>query len=182
MDARLSYDDYPALPNDGRTYQLLEGDLFVTPAPKTSHQRISRNLEFILHAHVKQRRLGAVYDAPVDVILGENTVVQPDILFVERERLKLVSERGIEGGPDLIVEILSPASRAVDRTTKMHLYAQAGVREYWIVDPDAKSLEVFALDAGSYVLEAALRQGETHRSALLADLDVSLEEVFAPDV
>ncbi len=106
----------------------------------------------------------------------------PDILFIGRHRMELVSERGIEGGPDLIVEILSPTTRAVDRTTKMHLYAQAGVREYWIVDSDAETLEVFALDAGAYVLAAALRNGETHRSALLEDLDVALEEVFAPDV
>ncbi len=182
VDVRLTYDDYAALPNDGRTYQLLEGDLFVTPTPKTTHQRVSRNLGHILHAHIKQRHLGAVYYAPVDVILGDNTVVQPDILFVGRQRLNLVSERGIEGGPDVIVEILAPTTRAVDRTTKMHLYTQAGVREYWIVDPEAETLEVFALDAGAYVLTAALRNGETYCSALFKGLEIPLEVVFAADV
>jgi len=179
---RLTYDDYAALPDDGRRYQLLEGEIDVTPAPASSHQRISRNLEFALTSVVRARKLGAVYHAPIDVILGEQTVVQPDILFVRRERLGLVSERGIEGPPDLVVEILSPKTRRTDRTTKMRVYAKAGVGEVWLVDPEAVTVELFVLREGRYVLTEALGEGEWLRSPALPGLEIPLAEVFAADV
>jgi Uma2 family endonuclease len=181
VDVRLTYDDYAALPNDGRRYQLIEGDLVVTPAPTISHQRISRNLQHIIVTQVKSQRLGAVFDAPVDVILAGDTVVQPDILFVSRARQEIIAERGVEGAPDLVVEILSDSTRTLDRTTKMRLYARAGVQETWLIDPGAETLEVFELEAGAYVLRAALKRGETHHSAMLGGLDVLLDDIFAPD-
>jgi len=136
----LTYEDYRALPDDGRRYELLEGEIQVAPAPSTRHQLISRNLEFLLHAHARERRLGEVMDAPVDVILDRGTVVQPDLLFVSSARLGIISERGIEGAPDLAVEILSESTQAIDRGAKRQLYARYGVLHYWIVDPASRSL------------------------------------------
>lgn len=181
VEVELTYEDYAAMPDDGRRYQLIEGEIEVTPAPSSPHQRVSRNIELILGQHVKKRKLGATYYAPFDAILSKNTVVQPDILFVSRERLKLVSERGIEGGPDLIVEILSPKTRRVDRVSKMRVYAKAGVREYWLVDPRIKTAEVFSLEKGKWTLVAALTEEETLRSPLLPDLEIPLAEIFAED-
>jgi len=182
VDVRLTYEDYAALPDERGRYQLIEGDLFVTPSPSTGHQRVSRNLGLVLAAFVKEHRLGAVFYAPIDVIVSRDTVVVPDIVFLGRDRMHLVSERGIEGGPDLVVEILSPKTRRMDRITKMRLYANAGVREYWLVDPKAQTIEAFALERGAWVLRAALAEREVLTSALLPGLEIALGDVFAPDV
>jgi Uma2 family endonuclease len=181
VNVRLTYEDYAALPNDGRRYQLLEGEIDVTPAPSTTHQRVSRNLELVLSEHVRRLKLGALYDAPVDMILDEETVTQPDILFVSRERLSIVHERGIEGPADLVVEILSPKTRRVDRTTKMRIYAHAGVRHYWLVDPEARTLETFALSDLAYVLLAAANNEEILKPDLFPGLEIRLGDIFAAD-
>jgi len=180
-DVRWTYEEYAALPDDGRRYQILDGDLEVTPAPPSAHQRVSRNLEFALVLHTRDRRLGAVYDAPIDVILGRNTIVQPDILYLSRARLGLVSKRGIEGAPDLVIEILSPSSEAVDRTRKLQLYARAGVNEYWIVDPDAETVEVHVSAGAAFTPAVRFARGDTLCSPLLPDLELPINEIFAED-
>jgi Uma2 family endonuclease len=181
IDLHLTYEDYCALPEDGRRYQIIEGDLDVTPAPSNTHQRVSQNLEFILIGHVRRHRLGAIRHAPIDVILSSDTVVQPDIVFVAREHFSLVTERAIEGPPDLVVEILSPKTRRLDRIAKMRVYAHFGVRECWLVDPEEQSLETFTLSNGAYVLARVACGKETVRSDLFPELTIALEEIFAPD-
>src|SRR3989337_2845338 len=109
-NVRFAYQDYLLLPEDKR-YEILDGDLYVVAAPNTRHQRVSRNLEFVLFQHVRERRLGEVLYAPYDVILSEENVVQPDILFVRKERLDTISEMNLPGAPDLVVEILSGGTR-----------------------------------------------------------------------
>ena len=141
----LTYADYAALPDDGRRYELHAGELSVTPAPNTRHQRVSLNLAALLHGHVKSRGLGEVFQAPVDCIFSNITVVQPDILFVARERMSIVSERAVEGAPTLAVEILSPSTTGIDRGRKRGLYADHGVSYYWIVDAEARRIEVLSL-------------------------------------
>jgi Uma2 family endonuclease len=118
---RLTYEDYAALPDDGRRYELHEGELSVTPAPGLSHQAILRNLVVILHRHVSSRGLGEVFPAPVDCILENITIVQPDLVFVETARRSLMTERGIEGSPTLAVEIISPSTGGIDRRRKLQL-------------------------------------------------------------
>ena len=142
---RLTYEDYAALPDDGRRYELHEGELSVTPAPGLVHQATLRNLVVILHSHVSARGLGEVFPAPVDCILEDVTVVQPDIVFVEAARRSIMGERGIEGPPTLVVEILSPSRRQTDCTVKAGLYARYGVPWYWIVDPGMRTVEALAL-------------------------------------
>ena len=147
---RLTYEDYAALPDDGRRYELHEGELSVTPAPGLNHQGTLRNLLVILHGHVSARGLGDVFPAPVDCILENVTIVQPDIVFVETARRSVMSERGIEGAPTLVLEIISPSSTGIDRRRKLQLYARYAVPYYWIVDPPARTIEAYQLTQGQY--------------------------------
>ena len=148
----LTYKDYEVLPADGRRYEIHEGELSVTPAPSPQHQRILGNLNEILRQHVKARGLGEVFFAPIDCILGETTIVQPDLIYLDAARLSLVSGRGIEGAPTLVVEILSPSTTLIDRNAKRQLYRRYGVPHYWIVDPEARTIEAYSLSEGEYQL------------------------------
>ena len=146
----LTYKDYEALPADGRRYEVHDGELSVTPAPSPRHQEVSRNLTVLLHAHVLARGLGRVLCAPLDCILNDTTIVQPDLVFLDTERLTAISSRGIEGPPSLAVEILSPSTLDIDRRVKLQLYARHGIPHYWIVDPEARTVEAYALSGGAY--------------------------------
>jgi Uma2 family endonuclease len=160
----LTYEDYAALPDDGRRYEIHEGVLSVTPGPGTPHQRISAKLYGLLHRHVEAHSLGEVLYAPVDVILSGTTVVQPDLLFVDTARASAVSIRGIEGPPSLVVEIISPSTPTIDRRTKLQLYARHRVPYYWIVDPDVRAIDGYELADDVYRL--ALRASGTAQGAL----------------
>jgi Uma2 family endonuclease len=175
---KLTYDEYVELPNDGQRYEVLDGELAVTPAPTTTHQVVSRNLEFMLHAHALKTGAGAVYDAPIDVLLAPTTIVQPDLVFVTPGRQGIVTERAVEGAPDLLVEILSPSTTRQDRVTKAALYARFGVRFYWIVDPAARTLEEYALALDSYWLVAVHSGPVVARTELFPDLDIDLTGVW----
>lgn len=152
----LTYKDYEALPADGRRYEIHKGELSVTPAPSPQHQRVSRNLFVLLYDHVRRGALGELFYAPIDCILSDITIVQPDIVFLETRRVSAISRRGIEGPPTLVVEVLSPATTQIDRSVKLQLYARHGVPYYWIVDPDARSIEAYTLTEGAYQLTARL--------------------------
>ncbi|MBI4587723.1 MAG: Uma2 family endonuclease [Candidatus Rokubacteria bacterium] len=150
----LTYKDYEALPADGRRYELHEGELSVTPAPSPKHQETGGNLLIVLSQHVKARGLGKVFVSPIDCILSDITVVQPDLVYVETGRLSAITTRGIEGPPTLVIEILSPSTIQIDRGVKVQLYARHGVPYYWIVDPEARSIEAYQLREGGYRLTA----------------------------
>jgi Uma2 family endonuclease len=154
----LTYRDYVALPDDGRRYEIHDGELSVTPSPSLEHQIISARLYFQLAKCVEAHPGGLLLYAPLDAILAdrpeETSIVQPDILYLASDRLPLASRRGITGAPTLVVEILSPASRTADRVTKRRLYARYGVPYLWLVDPDARAVEAFALENDGYALAA----------------------------
>lgn len=135
IDTRLTYEDYCLLPNDGKRYEIIDGELFVTPSPLTRHQRVVTNLVYYLVDFVKKHDLGVVYAAPLDVVFSPYDVVEPDLLYVSKARLDVVTEKNLQGAPDLAVEVLSESTAKIDRTTKLKLYARFGVREYWIIDP-----------------------------------------------
>jgi Uma2 family endonuclease len=156
----LTYQDYVALPDDGRRYEIHDGELSVTPAPSPRHQRLLGALYKLLDAHIEARGLGEVILSPLDVILSDITVVQPDLVYVANVRAEAVSGRGIEGPPTLAVEILSPSTARVDRDRKLRLYARHGVPYYWIVDPEARAIEAFRLEPGGYSLAARASGGE----------------------
>lgn len=148
----LTYKEYEALPADGRRYEIHGGELSVTPAPSPQHQIIIGNLFIALSSHVKSRQLGSVLLAPLDVILSDTTIVQPDLVYLDPSRLGLISRRGVEGAPTLVVEVLSPATTLIDRTTKHQLYARHGVPYFWLVDPEGRMVEAFVLGPQGYSL------------------------------
>ena len=178
IEVVLTYKHYAALPNDGRRYEIHEGDLSITLTPGTRHQLISGNLLFALHAHVQARGLGQVF-LPLDVILSDITIVQPDIVFVAIDRMARISARGIEGAPTLVVEILLPRTRQIDRYVKTRLYARHGIPYYWMVDRDAHGVECYTLDDGTYALSAWLTGDQTLNAAPFPDLGLPLPSLWA---
>ena len=166
----LTYRDYCELPDDGRRYEIHDGELSGTPAPNPRHQRLVGAIYRILFAHVRSRGLGEVLLSPIDVILNDIAIVQPDVVYLERSRAGAVSSRGIEGTPTLAVEILSPWTVAIDRQRKHQLYARYGVPFYWIVDAEARSVKAHALGPVGYA--RAGRVADEERAALppLGDL------------
>ncbi len=178
----MTYEDYLKMPEDGKYYQLFEGALVMNPSPNVIHQRISRNLQEILLHHIKKHHLGVLLNAPIDVVLAHHVVFQPDLVFVHRDHRQIVTKRAIEGTPDLVVEILSPSTRKLDRADKMRLYAIYGVPHYWIIDPDEETFEVFALNEGHYVLKTVLDRKDSYIADELEHLTIVLDEVFKEDV
>ncbi len=175
---RFTYQDYLLLPED-RRYEILDGDLFRTPAPTPYHQRVSRNIEVMLDSYVRSHGLGEVLDAPCDVVLSATDVVQPDILFIVTDRLSIIGEKYISQAPDLVVEILSPATAERDRSLKTKLYARFGVRELWIADPEAKTIEVLVNTREGFRRETLFTSGQVLRSTLLFPrLEISIDQVF----
>jgi Uma2 family endonuclease len=146
----LTYADYVALPNDGKRYEIHDGELSVTPAPGRKHQRVVLRLAAMLDAHVTSHGLGEVDIAPFDVVLSDPSIVQPNIIFVAADRSTAFSNRGFEGAPTLMVEVLSRSTARTDRGTKLRLYARHRVPYYWIVDPDGRTIEVYRLAGTGY--------------------------------
>lgn len=156
---KLGYEDYARIPADGKRHEILDGALYVTPAPTPLHQRLSKRLQRRLEEHFEGRGLGEVFNAAIDMILGEHDIAQPDILLVADPAQ--MSGRGIKGAPVLIVEVLSPSTRAQDRGIKLRRYAALGVTHCWILDPDAESLECLRLEGSGYRPIAEARAPET---------------------
>ena len=174
---KLTYEDYVRLPDDER-YELIDGELITMPSPKEIHQAVSGALFLSVGAFVKAMRLGRVYFSPFDVILSLTNVVQPDLIFVSSARAHIITEDNIRGAPDLLVEILSPSTAGYDRTVKRDLYARHGVREYWLVDPYAKTITVLILGAGGYDTHAVYGEGDTMTSPTLPGFALDLGELF----
>ena len=177
---KFTVKDYMSMP-DGKRYQLLDGEMILAPSPNTRHQSIVMQLVIELDRFVYANSLGRVWSAPLDVVLSNYDVAQPDILFVSNSRSSVVTEANIQGVPDLVVEILSPGTATYDRGYKQALYSRHGVREYWLVDPDAETVEVLAEGAQALLLHATHRRGESLISPLLAGLAINLEQVFGRD-
>lgn len=160
-------------------YELLDGEIVKRSSPDTPHQNASANLLRILFEHIPGKSPGRIFHAPFDVVLSENNMVQPDLIFISAANSGIVKEGCIEGVPDLLVEILSPGTFKTDRGLKFRLYRQAGVAEYWIVDPRSRSIEVYILNEGDYELMWSGLDGEEVESKVLAGLKVSVDEVFS---
>lgn len=174
----LTYEDYVRLPDDRNRYEILDGELAVTPAPSPEHQRVSLNLTLVLGNHVRALKLGHLYCAPIDLILAPTTVLQPDLAFIRFERQGIVTARGIEGSPDLVIEILSPGTARTDRTTKAHLYARYAVHHYWLVDPEPRALEAYSLAGETYRLDHQLSGPAEFTPALFAGLTIRLADLW----
>ena len=174
---RFTYNDYLLLPEDKR-YEILDGELYVVAAPNTKHQKVSLNLVVALFQHVKASGLGQILEAPCDVVLSAENVVQPDILFIRKERLGIIGELNLQGAPDIAIEILSEATRRKDLEVKRKIYAGFGVPEYWIVDPEADTVEVLVWSELGYVAAGVFRKPDRLSSPLLPDLKLPLSDIF----
>lgn len=175
---RVSYADLERWPEDGRRYELYDGEVFVMPAPTFRHQRVAVNLVLLLHEHERSESGRAVV-APFDIVLSQHNVVQPDVVYFVRDRVQLLEELGpARIPPDLAVEVLSPGTLANDRGRKMRLLARFGVREYWLVDPVQNTLERYVLEADAYVLDAVVGENDAIESRVLPTLKCPASRVF----
>lgn len=172
-------ENYKILPETGPRYQLIEGDLYMAPAPNRYHQVISRNLEYILMKYLEEHPIGDLYDAPFDVYLGEYDVFQPDILVVLNERLSILTDAGAEGAPNFVVEILSPKTAKLDRVNKRRVYARTGVKELWIIDPEPRQIEVYLLGQDPATPKARHGDEAKFTSALFPGLTFDAAAIFA---
>ncbi len=178
---KLTYEDLRRMPEDGKRYELIDGEVYMTPSPNTKHQAVVGNLHVALRQFVAQRNLGKVFLAPFDVVFGERTAVQPDLLFIRKERLSILTDLNVQGAPDLVIEVLSPGTASFDRETKLQVYARAGVPELWYVDPRSDTVEILNLGSDRrYALTAMLSGDAPVLSKALPELLLTLREVFAP--
>jgi len=175
---KMTYAQYCLLPEDGKQYEVIDGELFMTPAPRPKHQRIVLRLAEELSRFVRENSLGEVFVAPVDVLLEQHTILQPDVLFIRKDRLAIVKEEAIEGAPDLAVEVLSPSTFYKDLRKKMTAYSQFGVQEYWIVDPETETIEVYARRDDKLQLAQKFSSGEAVESVLLPGLQLAVRDIF----
>lgn len=148
---KWTYKDYLALDDDNR-YEILNGNLLMTPSPSSQHQSWSSLLNYKLKDFVFAKRLGKIFEAPMDVLLSSENVVQPDIIYIANGNKHIIKDKLIEGSPDMLVEIVSPSSHHIDYYEKKELYDVSGVKEYWIVDPANQTIEVFALQDDKFQL------------------------------
>ena len=176
VSTKLTYADYLALPGDER-YELHDGELVLVASPSEPHQRVSKRLALQMLS-VEEHGLGQVYYAPLDVILSDTEVVQPDLLFVSQERSHIITHANVQGAPDLVVEILSPSTANRDWTYKRDLYARHGVKELWIVDPDARIVWVMLLRDGDFELVGVYGEGQSFSSSTLESLTIDLSNTF----
>jgi Uma2 family endonuclease len=178
ISTKFTYEDLKLIPPDRNRYEIVDGELFVTPAPRTLHQRIVGNIFAALHRHVRQHRLGEVFVAPYDVVFTPSTVLEPDVLFLSTSRLRYIGEDNLSGPPDLAVEVISESTKRLDREVKLKQYALYGVREYWMVDPDTNSVEVFRLKEEAYELAERLGFGDTLTSPLFPGLKLAVASLW----
>lgn len=169
---KLDYSDLQVTPDDGRRYELVRGELLVTPSPSTTHQRIVKRLLFVLAGYFEDRALGEVFVSPTDAILTPHDVFVPDLMVVASA--DHVTRRGIEGPPFLVVEILSPSTETQDRGLKARRYAELGVEHFWIVDVERERLECFRLARGVFRTVITASGGETIRHPDFEELAIDL--------
>lgn len=170
-------EDYLKLP-EGAPYQLIKGELVMSPSPSTVHQEILKILAVKLVNFAEDRGLGKVYLAPVDVYLSDTDVYQLDIIFILKDRLNIIGERKIEDAPDLVIEILSPATAYYDLRIKKEIYEKAGVKEYWIIDPIQKIIEIYQNQKEGFKPLFIVRTEGVVSSAIIEGFSISLKELF----
>ena len=170
---RVRYADLEKWPEDGRRYELYDGEVFVVPSPLPAHQIAAARLHLLLHEYFQDRG-GVVLFAPLDIVLSEHDVVQPDLLVFAAERAHVIDPTKVtREPPDLAVEILSPGTARNDRGRKMQLLARHGVKEYWLVNPEAVRIEVYRLVEHRFELSDAANASEVAHSRSFRGLEVS---------
>ncbi|MFL6200059.1 MAG: Uma2 family endonuclease [Thermoanaerobaculia bacterium] len=177
---KLTYEDYLLFPQDGKRHEILDGEHYVTAAPYPRHQRILGEIHGHFYVFLREHRLGQVYLAPTDTLLTEHDVVQPDLLFISKERLTILKERNVQGAPDLVVEVLSDSTRRRDEGIKLTRYERCGIREYWVIDPARNEARIYRRlgERLRAVADLSAAAGSSLGSPLLPGLEIPLAEIF----
>ncbi len=174
----LTVDDYMTLPDDGKRYELINGELILSPAPVPDHQLVITASMRIIENFVYEFDLGRVFTASTDVVLSRNIALQPDILFISNARMGIIGAKNIQGAPDLVVEVISPSTESRDRNDKARLYWSHGVLEYWLVDTSRRTIEVFGAGRDGFELLAVYGEGDALESPTLNGLSLDVGEAF----
>jgi len=178
---KLTYDDFVLFPDDGMRHELIDGEHYVTPSPNMKHQRILGNLHWLIRDYLETHPVGEVFLSPFDVVLSRFDVVEPDLLYMSRERAaQVLTSKNVQGAPELVIEIASPGTRKRDETIKRRLYERTGVSEYWVVDPEVDTIRVYRLTGSGYARadELSLEAGDVLKTSLLPGLELALGDVF----
>ena len=178
---KLTYDDFLLFPDDGQRHELIDGVHYVTPSPNLGHQRILGKLYLAIGIYLEANPVGEVFFAPFDVVISQFDVVEPDLLYLSRERaVSVLVPEHVRGVPDLVIEVGSPGTHQRDETIKRRLYERTGVREYWVVDPDLSVVRVYRNSADGFSRPTELRRdtGDTLTTALLPGLAIALDVIF----
>ncbi len=173
---KLTYREYQLFPNDGHRHEIIDGDHYMSPAPSTKHQTVSRHLLFQLYSQLELTGRGKVFNAPTDVELSEHDIVQPDLLVILKENQRIILPKRIRGIPDLCVEILSESNPDADRVLKLELYQRTGVPEYWIIDPSEESIDVYVLQDNGY--RHTKWKGNELKPTRISDCVVNIDHIW----
>lgn len=183
FDARLTYDDLARMPDDGMRHEIIEGVLYVTPSPIARHQRLVMRLSVAIANFLEVNAgIGEVFAAPFDVVFTRFDVVEPDLLFVADDQRSILTEANAQGAPALVVEVLSPGTKKRDLGVKRDLFDRGGVREYWIVDPEANSITIYRRGHDGRLTKAQSLPSDADaiRTPLLPGFSLSLDRLFRP--
>jgi Uma2 family endonuclease len=177
---KLTYDDYVLFPEDGKRHELIDGKHYVTPSPNLRHQRVVMTLSWVIRTHLETHPTGEVFVAPLDVILSDHDVVEPDVLYVSNERRAILGT-WVHGMPDLVIEVASKRTRRRDERLKRRLYERMGAREYWVVDPEIEIVRVYRADAGAFArpVELSRKRNDVVTTDLLPGLAIPLDQIFS---
>jgi Uma2 family endonuclease len=178
---KLTYDDFLLFPDDGKRHELIDGEHYVTPSPNMKHQRVAGNLHWLIRSYLETHPVGEVFFAPFDVVFSRFDVVEPDLLYMSRERAaQVLTSKNVQGAPDLVIEIGSPSTRKRDETIKRRLYERTGVAEYWVVDPEIDTIRVYRLSGTAYARpeELSFEARDLLKTSLLPGLELPLADIF----
>ena len=179
---KFTYEDFLLFPDDGKRHEIIDGEHYVTPSPNLKHQAASGNLFGLLWTHLRRHPIGRIFAAPFDVVFSDLDVVEPDLLYVSRDRFEVLTRQHVRGAPDLVIEILSPGTRRTDEMTKRKLYERFGVLEYWVVDPELDTIKVYRRgEQNTFVRveELTLEHEGVLTTPLLPGWSAPLGEIFA---
>jgi len=180
---KLNYHDYALFPESGsKQHEIIDGEHYMTPSPTTKHQRVSRNMVWIIESFLRENRYGEILSAPFDVILSDNDIVVPDIVYVSQKNIHLLTEENIKGIPDLIIEILSPSHRKRDRILKRDLYEKYGVREYWLIDPDKEQVEIYTFSCDRFLPPTVYNRDQVIKTEIIPGLEIDVKGIFSFNV
>jgi Uma2 family endonuclease len=174
----FTYADYLNLPDDGKRYEIIDGELYMVPAPTLDHQRAAGTFHAIIWHFLEENPIGEVFPAPTDVIFSELSVVQPDVVFVSKEKSDILTRENIQGSPSLVIEVLSPGTERRDRTEKLETYARYGVQEYWMASEENETVEVWRRKGNKLEFHVLHDRTQTLTTPLLPGLEIPLTKIF----